>query len=786
MTLNSHCRIFRSQQNFTSVSFQSACASCWHVHLRSWQVRPLKESKLPFNLIFLFLVKLLHRRVRRSLRGASTSKTITATISLRSYTVPLSAAAASLRNLHLQFQTFRPLVATNGLDAKPMAAVTDHDDFTAHDTTRSMIAVDTDVQEDASTLFIPSDEPTDTVGEHDAQAATEPAPTSEPMTSPKRIKAELDAPPKAVTRKRQRVNNQVPPYSDQQEKASSRLAVDQPCFKEVEKLVPMICDMIINVADDLLARGYFDDEIGNIVAKLKNYKFVHKIYKDSKPVGFLGDTAAGKSTLINCLLNLLDVAAENDDGDSGTSVAQELANAELDQSERFKAIVYYHRQRKIDDLITYHFEDVYDHHNLDTTDLDADEQKACEDNNTTALNFFTTVLCDRNEFQSASSCAAYLAKAKSRDDKDMLSGLKGLVQAYMNTLDRQNGATTVEGATMAEVNRKLKRYKGPVKSSTDTTSQASPWPLVNKITTHLNARILSEGAVLMDLPGTSDVDKNRVRNTREYVEDCGTTVIAHPIIRAKTQDSVWANMVDCIRAGKQSSLIFVCTKTDDFNHQRDREIPEKDRIVFENLQSVVNRIDEEIEEIEDRLQEAEDNGDDSYATINGELKSRTKAKAAADAKLKEAKILMRNRSNVETIQNKFRELTRSHQEIPVFCVSNTIYQQHMRGYNMNKPPDLSVEATDIPRLRQYLFEIPAKRKLAALMKLCKNTIRRVLLAIEMQCSKTRLERKQDVECKVVKPFTCFQEQMASVKSQLKHEFERIMQDVVRKLPEQQL
>lgn len=637
-------------------------------------------------------------------------------------------------------------------------------------------------KEDASTLFIAQDEAMDTISHDVNHAEPELNPTSVIETPHKRITADPGTSTNSTPtpRKRQRVNpNQVAKYDDGQEKKHSKLAVDQPCFKEAEKLVPAICDLVIKNAEELQNRGYRDGEITNIVAKLKVYRFVSKAYPTSKPVGFLGDTAAGKSSLINCLVNQENIAAECDDGHSGTSVIQELAMSDLDQVDTLRAIVCYHSDRKIDTIIQKHLQNIFDFNkNVDNQDLDTDEFTVIEAANTTALEFFTSLLCGLKEFNSTDATSAYFGKAVSREEEVVLKELKTFVTEYMSTLERVEGITIIEGGTMQEINLKLKCYKGPVSSAKGAAPVPSPWPLVRKITTHLHARILSEGAVLADLPGTSDTNKTRVQATRDYIKLCDTIIVAHPIIRVTTQDSLWYNVNECIRGGKQNNIVIVCTKIDDIKHGRERDMSEKDRMILGDLQAKAEILAGEAEDLREQLEDAEVNQDEDYMNINRELKNKLKQKAAAEQIWKEENILMRNRRNIQALQSKFREITRSNIEVPVFCVSNTIYQQHMKGYDITSPPDLSVTATDIPRLRQFLFEGPAKRKVGALMKLCKRDLPRVLLAIEMQCSKTRLERKQEVECKVVQPLNMFKELMSSMRIRLKHEFETAMNGAI--------
>ncbi|KAI7161798.1 hypothetical protein KC349_g2452, partial [Hortaea werneckii] len=595
-------------------------------------------------------------------------------------------------------------------------------------------------------------------------------------TPPKRTKSEQISTTLQTSRKKQKdSSNRTPPYDDEWEKESSLLAVDQECFGKAESLVPVICDVVTSKADGLRSKGYNDEEIVNIITKLKDLRFVDKHYPRNKPTGCLGVTAAGKSTLMNCLISQENIAAECDEGESGTSVIQELVMAEVDQMEAFRAVVYYHPNRKIEAFIKRHFQTIHDFQNLNTEDLDTDEYNAWQADHETALIFFYTLLCERDEFTSADATLAYFSNATSRDDEVMLNQLSTWILEYLTNFTGGEGATFVQGNTMREVNRELAKFKGPAKTGINGSRSASPWPLVRIIKTQLQARILSEGAVLADLPGLSDTNKLRVQATRDYIKNCDTVIIVHPILRVQSQDTVWKEVNECIRNGKSSNLIIVCTKVDDIKHSRERDMSNDDRKGLDKLRREADKLAAETTELEDKLQDAEENEDADYRSINRRLKATKTMRARKEAEWREENISIRNRRNIEVIQAKFRKAANDPDaKVPVFCVSNTIYQQHMKGFDNDNPPDLTVEATGIPGLRQHLFKIPAMRKHRALKKLGQQTLPRVLLALEMQCCKTRLERKQDIECKVIKPLKDFTDELHTLKALLKHNYEAAM------------
>ncbi|TKA61884.1 hypothetical protein B0A55_11842 [Friedmanniomyces simplex] len=632
---------------------------------------------------------------------------------------------------------------------------------------------------DIAAFSAPANDVVDSSTIPDAAAPRQLSPKPVSSAGNKRVKVENEAGPQPKPRKKHREDARVASYDDNTEKETSHLAVDQPCFKAAEKLVPLVCDKILIKHEALLGRGYYDREIEAICTKFKDLRYVCKAYPGASIVGFLGDTAAGKSSLINCLLNRENIVGENDDGDSGTSVPQELAMADVDQMESIKVVVHYCPQRKVDALVKQYSQDIYEYDSTDKSELDGEELKTLSMKYHTALGFFTTLLCGREEFRTLEAAALFFARAQSDTDEDVLDAAKGYVYEYIQTLDRTDGCTTIVGNTMSAVNHQLKPYRGPVRAQAGGLPIASPWPLVRKITTHLKARILSEGLVLADLPGTSDTNRQRVQHTRDYLRQCDTIIIPHPILRIQSQDSVWANVMECILGDKQHSTILVATKTDDMKHGRESEsVSSKDQAILDGFKAWYDSIVKEVADLEERLQDSEDEEEVDYSSLNRALKKKRVEKAEAEARWMEEGILLRNRRNAAGLKTKYKTYTRSNVDLPVFCVSNLVYQRHMHGYDHTEPPQLSLEATDIPRLRQHLFEIPAQRKLAGLMKLCKKDLPRVLLAMEMQCSKTKLERKREVEKKVIKPLEEFSDLMAVVQLKLKQLFEEMLQGVV--------
>lgn len=119
-------------------------------------------------------------------------------------------------------------------------------------------------------------------------------------------------------------------------------------------------------------------------------------------------------------------------------------------------------------------------------------------------------------------------------------------------------------------------------------------------------------------------------------------------------------------------------------------------------------------------------------------------KAAMKVKISEILIRLRNEKVATFLRRRHFYMTKTN--LPVFCVSNTDYMAHLHGKSsQEQPPKMSVEATEIPKLRAHLYAIPALRKLMAFNHHRKFKLPSLLNSIEMTCSQSKLKRRAELE-----------------------------------------
>ncbi|KAF4235107.1 hypothetical protein CNMCM6457_003404 [Aspergillus fumigatiaffinis] len=147
------------------------------------------------------------------------------------------------------------------------------------------------------------------------------------------------------------------------------------------------------------------------------------------------------------------------------------------------------------------------------------------------------------------------------------------------------------------------------------------WPLIKTVRLYVKAQALATGAVLVDLPGLYDSNAARVAVADDYLKRCAAHWIVAPINRA-VDDKIAQSLVskhlksqmifDCMC----DSLTFICTKTDDISVTEvqmclglqspsfDREEREK-----HDLSTEVQMLDEEKARVEGSLNETQDHID---------------------------------------------------------------------------------------------------------------------------------------------------------------------------------
>lgn len=140
-----------------------------------------------------------------------------------------------------------------------------------------------------------------------------------------------------------------------------------------------------------------------------------------------------------------------------------------------------------------------------------------------------------------------------------------------------------------------------------TTTVTAYWPLVRVVRIYTKACALSTGATLVDLPGIFDSNAARVAVAKEYMKKCSAHWVVAPINRAVNdkvaRDLLGQNMrVQLHMDGAANDLTFICTKTDDVSVSEVQESLLKRDFLSPGLgEERLSRLEEEIGELEEWL-----------------------------------------------------------------------------------------------------------------------------------------------------------------------------------------
>ncbi|KAI1806680.1 Dynamin family-domain-containing protein [Daldinia bambusicola] len=96
------------------------------------------------------------------------------------------------------------------------------------------------------------------------------------------------------------------------------------------------------------------------------------------------------------------------------------------------------------------------------------------------------------------------------------------------------------------------------------------WPLIKVVRIYTKAKALSTGAVVVDLPGVQDSNAARAAVAEKYMKSCTGLWIVAPITRAVDDKTAKSLLGDSFKRqlkydGTYSAVSFICSKTDDIS-----------------------------------------------------------------------------------------------------------------------------------------------------------------------------------------------------------------------------
>ncbi|XP_028674397.1 nuclear GTPase SLIP-GC-like [Erpetoichthys calabaricus] len=277
----------------------------------------------------------------------------------------------------------------------------------------------------------------------------------------------------------------------------------------------------------------FLNQLRKMTSKLTSKKIHENIY-----IGIFGKTGAGKSSLINALLNEINLLPTSDTK-ACTSCIVKVKAHEDSVNEKYKAkITFISKEEWIKDLKTL-VENCQSDNDQSMSDSD-DEDQDGEDS--------------EGEMAKEKLTAVYGEEGPSKSYDELLN-----IKLEMLSSPKK----TISAKSVKELSKDINQY---IRSDMDEETK-SYWPLVKSVTLYLPRRQnLLDNVVLVDFPGTGDTNKDRNEMWKRYLNKCTSVWIVSEITRAESDQNaskILKSVLKHIAGGGQcENITIICTKTD--------------------------------------------------------------------------------------------------------------------------------------------------------------------------------------------------------------------------------
>ncbi|OIW28489.1 hypothetical protein CONLIGDRAFT_578624 [Coniochaeta ligniaria NRRL 30616] len=263
-------------------------------------------------------------------------------------------------------------------------------------------------------------------------------------------------------------------------------------------------------------------------------------------VGVVGNTGAGKSSVINALLDeerLLPTSCLRACTASATEVSYNHSDdpAQLYRAE-IEFITFQDWLKELDGL----FDDLIDGSgrvSRESSSADTDAGRAY----------------------------AKIKAVYPRLTKEMIEQTSPESLANENAVRHVLGSVKKFQATAAPtMYRQLQNYVDSKEKTAATGQTMEFWPLIKVVRIYTKATALSTGAVIVDLPGVQDSNAARAAVAANYMKQCSGLWIVAPITRAVDDKTAKKLLGEQFKRqlkydGTYSSVTFICSKTDDIS-----------------------------------------------------------------------------------------------------------------------------------------------------------------------------------------------------------------------------
>ena len=385
----------------------------------------------------------------------------------------------------------------------------------------------------------------------------------------------------------------------------------------------------------------------------------------TRVVGLIGHSGQGKSSLINSLLDVEDLALTGENGSAVTAFVTEYRDRKESQTSRFLIEARCLTTAEIDEQLEAFLRDYQQPFITPSNELTAEEFSKLEQNSESAEQVFETAFSGFDDFN--------VDKLRHQDFQAALSVLQAHAKQLRWPPGMKNGEWSCNAETTEECHASLKPFM-----------DNGTWPFITSMSVHLDSRVLRSGIILADLPGYHDVNYVRTRNAKRYQAQCKELFVVADIKRAIDDPVIkeairhYSSAEPGVGEASLPSVTVICTHSADFS-----KLPKAPK----------NPLHAE------KIQQANANIKNLEKQYLGTGLQTLQALEEAKLRLKSIYVQERNETVTQALRKAYAKDIGS-SGLQVFCVDNLIYQNH--------DSVLALSLSGIPFLRQHTLSLPAK------------------------------------------------------------------------------
>ncbi|KAI7383354.1 hypothetical protein KC336_g18393, partial [Hortaea werneckii] len=447
-------------------------------------------------------------------------------------------------------------------------------------------------------------------------------------------------------------------------------------------------------------------------------------------VALLGNTGAGKSSVLNSLLGLPNMAKAMAGGQSCTFVGTEYQEPFPGQTKKLAAMVEYFGIGPIRELLSRLIKD----YNLWTfereEDLNEEERQELSRLSKTAFTTFRSLFCDKKEFETVEAGREYLEAAYEGKDQTALDKFFEWCKELLEEKEADEKDRTEY--LDADTQQGLLDQLNPLVFSNSQFKEPTLWPLVKKVRIGIEGPRILQYITLVDLPGLDDTNRVRVDASYEIMSTCDAIWVVAKIDRAITETGVDSLLM---RYGKAFKMVMICTGTDDnidaglasYLEGEGQDVGNHEKLLKQEVglrKQFEKVLPKEIAAIQKSLKDDKGKGkkeppltEHYKRKFRKEIRGLMDEKEAAKAALPgveqarfELLVNARNEYTIRRLQEEKSDHLPMGTTLPVFCVSNAHYSS-LKGARAIKGPRLNAAMTGVPALRAYVLKTSAPERL---------------------------------------------------------------------------